>query len=64
MESAAATGFLIDPRMSRFLVRATAGGMLSMFGHNPTIAIRDFSGEARFSPDALDRASRLAAGAD
>jgi polyisoprenoid-binding protein YceI len=30
--------------------------MFSAFGHNPTVAIRDFEGEARFSPDALDEA--------
>jgi polyisoprenoid-binding protein YceI len=30
--------------------------MFSAFGHNPTLAIRDFEGEARFSPDALDEA--------
>jgi polyisoprenoid-binding protein YceI len=30
--------------------------MFSAFGHNPTLAIREFEGEARFSPDALDEA--------
>jgi polyisoprenoid-binding protein YceI len=28
--------------------------MLSAFGHSPTIAIRDFGGEVRFSPDKLE----------
>jgi polyisoprenoid-binding protein YceI len=31
-------------------VRAIASGMLSAFGHNPVINIRDVSGEARFDP--------------
>jgi polyisoprenoid-binding protein YceI len=38
-------------------VRAFAGGMLSAMGHNPTIAIRDFSGEVTFDPAAPERAS-------
>ncbi len=42
--------YLIDKSTSRFTVRVFAGGMLSMMGHNPTIAIRDFSGEAAFDP--------------
>jgi polyisoprenoid-binding protein YceI len=41
----------LDPRVSRFTVRAFATGMLSAFGHSPTIAIRDFAGEAGFDPD-------------
>jgi polyisoprenoid-binding protein YceI len=47
--------YTIDPVMSRFTVRAFAAGMLSSFGHNPTIAIRDFSGEAEFAPNAPGR---------
>ena len=49
--------YLIEPRLSRFTVQAYAGGFLSGFGHNPTIAIRDFTGDARFSPDALEQSS-------
>lgn len=48
--------YSIDPGISRFTVRAFASGMFSAFGHNPTLAIRDFDGEARFSPEALDEA--------
>jgi polyisoprenoid-binding protein YceI len=48
--------YSIDPDVSRFVVRVSAAGMLSAFGHNPTIAIRDFRGEARFDPEALDGA--------
>ncbi|HTA41209.1 MAG TPA: YceI family protein [Bryobacteraceae bacterium] len=46
--------YVLDKNASRFTVRAFAVGMLSAFGHNPVIAIRDFSGEADFNPDAPD----------
>jgi len=49
--------YAIDPAMSRFTVKAVATGMLSAMGHNPTIAIRDFSGEAEFAPGTLDHAA-------
>lgn len=53
--------FVIDGRASRFTVRAVAAGMLSAMGHNPTIGIRDFSGEVKFSPEQLNAgAFRLA----
>lgn len=48
--------YSIDSGISRFTVRAFASGMFSAFGHNPTLAIRDFDGEASFSPDAPDEA--------
>ena len=38
-------------------MRAFASGMLSALGHSPTIAIRDFSGEADFDPAAPEKAS-------
>ena len=40
--------YVIDPRASTFQVQAFAVGMLSAFGHNPKIAIRDFEGDASF----------------
>ena len=49
--------YTIDPAMSRFTVKAFATGMFSAMGHNPTVAIRDFSGEAEFAPDTLDHAA-------
>jgi polyisoprenoid-binding protein YceI len=49
--------YKIEPRPSRFTVQVTAGGLLSAFGHNPIIAVRDFTGEARFSPDAPESAA-------
>ena len=49
--------FVVDPKASRFSVKAVASGMTAGLGHNPTIGIRDFDGEARFVPDTLDGAS-------
>jgi polyisoprenoid-binding protein YceI len=49
--------YLIDAKGSTFTVKATATGMLSVFGHNPTIAIPDFDGEARFASSTLEHAS-------
>jgi polyisoprenoid-binding protein YceI len=49
--------YLIDARNSTFTVKATATGMLSAFGHNPTISIPDFEGEVTFASDTLEHAS-------
>lgn len=48
--------FLIDRAVSRFTVQAFATGLLSAFGHNPTIAIRDYEGEVGFVPGSYDEA--------
>jgi hypothetical protein len=40
--------YLIDPRLSRFAVHVSATGVLSFFGHNPNLAIRDFTGEVQW----------------
>ncbi len=50
------TTYELDKSASRFTVRAFASGMLSAMGHNPTIAIRDFSGEANIDPEAPEKA--------
>lgn len=39
----------IEPALSTFRIHVKASGMLSAFGHNPTIAVRIFSGEAKFN---------------
>src|SRR5271156_6263315 len=53
--------YVIDSRASRFTVQAFATGLMAKMGHNPTIGIRDFSGEMRFDPDKLEAGSfRLA----
>ena len=49
--------YVIDGRSSRFTVHAFATGMLARMGHNPTIGIRDFSGEMKFNPDKLEAGS-------
>ncbi len=53
----AADRYVIDSRSSRFTVQAFATGLLARMGHNPTIGIRDFSGEMRFDPDKLEAGS-------
>jgi len=53
-ETKAAIRYTINVRASRFTVRAFASGMLSALGHNPTIAIRDFTGEAQINADKLE----------
>lgn len=57
MSEAETVQYRIDPNRSRFTVRAFAGGMLSAFAHNPTFAIRGFTGAAEFAPDAVERAA-------
>jgi polyisoprenoid-binding protein YceI len=49
--------FATDKTASRFTVQAFATGMLSVFGHNPTIAIRDYDCEIQFTPDTVENAS-------
>ena len=49
--------YLVDAKGSTFIVRAFATGMLSAFGHNPTIAIPDFQGEVQWTSSALEDAS-------
>jgi polyisoprenoid-binding protein YceI len=60
-EPKAAGRFVIDARVSRFTVRALATGILSAMGHNPTVTIRELSGEMNFDPEQLSaRNLRLA----
>lgn len=51
------TTYRLDPRPSRFTIRVTAGGLLSAFGHNPLIGVRDFNGEVQFDPASPESAS-------
>jgi polyisoprenoid-binding protein YceI len=48
--------YVIDVGVSRFTVRAFAGGMFAALGHNPTFAVREFTGEARFDSSTLEQA--------
>jgi polyisoprenoid-binding protein YceI len=49
--------YAIDHRASQFTVQVFSGGLLSAFGHSPTIAITDFSGEAQVNSDAPGQSS-------
>lgn len=51
--------YRIDARQSRFNVQAEASGLLSVFGHNPTIAVCGFGGDVQFSPDQPEAGSLL-----
>jgi polyisoprenoid-binding protein YceI len=52
-EKATLVHYVVDARASKFTVQAFATGFLSAMGHNPTIGIRNFSGDVHFSPEAL-----------
>ncbi len=57
--------YVLDKSASKFTVRAFATGMLASMGHNPTIAIRDFTGDASFDPaDAAKASLRIQIRAD
>jgi polyisoprenoid-binding protein YceI len=47
----------IVSRSGTFTVRAFAAGLLSSFGHNPTITIPDFKGEVLLNPDTVEKSS-------
>ena len=52
-----AVRYLIDTEKSTFTVRAFATGMLSAFGHNPTIAIQNFEGEISLNAEQVEQSS-------
>jgi polyisoprenoid-binding protein YceI len=57
--------YTLDPASSRFTVQAFAAGMFSGLGHSPTFAVRELSGELRFTPETLaDAAFHLSVRAD
>jgi len=57
--------YRVDASRSRFIAQAFAKGLLSAFGHNPRLFIRDFEGEAVFDPAAPHAAwVRMTAAAD
>jgi polyisoprenoid-binding protein YceI len=49
--------YTIDASRSRFTLQAFATGLLSAMGHNPTFAIRKFSGEVVLDAASLERSS-------
>src|SRR5215475_9915076 len=44
--------YRVDASRSRLIAQAFAKGLLSAFGHNPRLAVRNFAGEAEFDPAA------------
>ena len=54
---AATVHYVIETKGSTFTVKAFATGLLSAFGHNPTIALPDFEGEIFLNPDAVELSS-------
>ena len=49
--------YIINATVSRFTVKAFASGLLSAFGHSPTIAIRDMQGEVHYNPVDVEQSS-------
>lgn len=49
--------YRLDASQSRFMVRAFSGGLLWFKGHDHFIAVRDFSGEAQLTLNAISPAS-------
>jgi len=49
--------YVADMRASQFTVQVFSGGVLSAFGHSPTIAIRDFTADAEVNPESPEPAS-------
>lgn len=49
--------YLVDAKVSRFIVRSFATGMLSAFAHSPTISISDFQGEVQIATSVPEDAS-------
>jgi polyisoprenoid-binding protein YceI len=47
--------YRFDPARSRFTVQAFADGLLSLLGHSPTFAVRDFEGAVEFVDDLIAR---------
>jgi polyisoprenoid-binding protein YceI len=47
------TRYRFDPGHSKLTVQAFAGGLLSLFAHSPTFAVRDFTGVVDFEGDAV-----------
>lgn len=55
--STAGQKYVINAMVSRFTVQAFASGLLSAFGHNPKIAIRDLKGEIQFDPAHIEKST-------
>jgi polyisoprenoid-binding protein YceI len=47
--------YAFDKTASRFTVQAFSTGFLAAFGHDPTIAIRDYEGTVEFVPETYEK---------
>lgn len=56
-KSYAEVRYRLDASKSKFMVRAFSGGLLWFKGHDHFIAVRDFDGEIRLTPQAISPAS-------
>jgi polyisoprenoid-binding protein YceI len=48
--------YRLIPEQSKFTVQAFAKGLFSAFGHDPVLAIKDFTGEVQFMPGSFESA--------
>src|SRR5262252_1138140 len=55
--NAEARRYRLDASQSKFIAHAMAGGLLWFKGHDHLVAVREFSGEAQFTPEQLNPAS-------
>lgn len=49
--------YRLDSSQSKFIAHALAGGLLWFKGHDHLVAVREFTGEAQLTPDAITSAS-------
>jgi polyisoprenoid-binding protein YceI len=56
-QATSAHHFRLDSGRSKFIAHALRGGLLWFKGHEHLVAAREFSGEARFSPDNMTASS-------
>jgi polyisoprenoid-binding protein YceI len=54
---AATHRYRLDASQSKFMAHALSGGLLWFKGHNHLIAVREFTGETRITPDSITPAS-------
>jgi len=52
-------GYVVDPDAGVFTAKVEVGGLLSAFGHDHTVAMRDLHGEARFDPEKVEGSLRM-----
>src|SRR5437660_12742549 len=49
--------YRLDASQSKFIAHAMAGGLLWFKGHDHLVAVKEFTGEARLTPDSISPAS-------